>query len=121
MTRKMMTGRRQGPGKPRPVIVKFLQYQQREQVRAARRHLPASIRITEDLPVEIREARKKLVPTMLKLREQKREAFIVYPARLIVDGKLHQAVSPASMDARSSGQGQGAQGQDGGQNKGGRS
>ena len=112
-------GRRQGPGKPRPVIVKFLQYQQREKVRAARRHLPAGIHITEDLPFEIREARKQLVPKMMRFREERKEAWITYPARLIVDGKLQETISPASMATRSSRQGAG--GQDGGQNKGGRS
>ena len=83
-------------GKPRPIIAKFLRFQQREKVRGARTTLPKGLGISEDHPQEIRDARQQLVPLM---RGEGKEAWIVYPARLIVDGRLYKEISPATAAA----------------------
>ena len=64
MERVHRLGQRPKPGtrpvKPRPIIARFLDYNQRERVRRARRDLPKEIRVSEDHPWQIRQARGAL-------------------------------------------------------------
>ena len=63
-----------GRSKPRPIIVKFLDFQDREAVRSARSRLSPPVSISEDFPHEIREARKSLLPQLQELRNKNRRA-----------------------------------------------
>ena len=83
--------------KPRPLIVRFLDYNHRQLVKDGRTHLPAGLYISEDLPAEVRAARKKLHGEFTAAKNAGREVWITYPARLIVDGEEVNSVSPASM------------------------
>ena len=87
--------------KPRPIIARFLDYNDRQRVKEARRHLPANIHIAEDLPVEIREARGRLVPELAEAKRAGRQAWISYPARLFVDGREVRSIRPAGGRAES--------------------
>ena len=92
---------RRGAVTPRPLIVRFLDYNDRERVRGARRNLPRDVKVTEDLPWQIRQARGSLNSALEEARRKSRDAWITYPARLIVDGKLMKEVRPASMKRQS--------------------
>ena len=87
-----------GALKPRPLIVRFLDYNQREMVRRSRKHLPPGITMSEDFPLEVREARKKLIPELQELKRNGIDAWINYPARLMVQGQEKKSVRP-SVDA----------------------
>ncbi|XP_052762065.1 uncharacterized protein LOC128204704 [Mya arenaria] len=63
--------------KTRPIVVKFAFYPDRERVRqAARQVKDDSIGVSEQFPREIMDKRRKLVPIMLKAREDGKEAYI---------------------------------------------
>ena len=81
-----------GRQKPRPIIVNFLDFQDREAVRFARKNLPASVSVNEDFPKEIRDARKSLMPQLKELKNQNKNVTIAYPARLISEGKVVKEV-----------------------------
>ena len=85
-----------GKKNPRPIIVNFLDFQDKEAVRLARKKLAAPISISEDFPFEIREARKKLLPELKELKNKNKNAFIAYPARLICDGQLVNEIKVTS-------------------------
>ena len=73
---------------PRPIIVKFLDYRQRDVIRAARVHLKHPLGIAEDLPFEVRKARKSLTPELRELKQRGKKCSIVWPAPLLCDGKI---------------------------------
>ena len=81
-------------GRSRPLIVRFLDFNDRQKVREVRKHLPQSIYVTDDLPREIREARQKLLPELNEVKRAGRQAWLAYPARLIVEGKEVKSVRP---------------------------
>ena len=83
--------------KPRPLIVRFLDFNHRQQVKDGRKHLPAGVSISEDLPLEIREARKRLTPEMMEAKRNGLDAWIAYPARLIVGGNQVRVIRPGEM------------------------
>ena len=76
--------------KPRPMIAKFLDFNDKTAVKNARRNLPpnSDFRISDDLPKEIRQARQRLNSDVMKHRDAGREAWVVFPAKLIVDGRF---------------------------------
>ena len=82
-----------GRDQPRPIIVNFLDFQDRQAVRFARKHLTAPINVGEDFPLEVRNARKSLQPELRELWNRGKRATIAYPARLIVDGNMVKEVS----------------------------
>lgn len=75
--------------KPRPVIAGFVLHQDREKVRKLGRQLANKpFSMFEDFPREIREARQQLLPELKQLKSQGKRATIVYPAKLIAEGRL---------------------------------
>ena len=87
-------GRPKQPGSTRPMIVKFLDYNDKMKVKALRDRLPNSVYVKDDLPWAVREAQKSLIDECKKARQQDRDAFIAFPARLIVDGQEVDAIRP---------------------------
>ena len=78
----------QRTGRPRPIIVNFLDYRQREVIRAARVNLKQPHGISDDLPKEVRKARETLVPELKELKQKGKKCSIVWPARLICEGRV---------------------------------
>ena len=78
-------------GKTRPIIARFLRYQDREMVLRASFHLrDPKIKVLEDYPQEIIERRRK---QMSKLKEAKRNGMKVSfskaePDKLYINGKF---------------------------------
>ena len=76
--------------KPRAILARFLRYTDREAVISLRGTLDkeSGIGIGPDLPKEVVEMSKHLIPKMLEARKQgKREAFgRIEPYKLIIDG-----------------------------------
>ena len=60
---KPKTGTYLGKDKPRQIIVKFFRFKEKERVCAKRFDLALPYSVSEDLPVEICEARKSLFPS----------------------------------------------------------
>ena len=81
-------------GKSRPLIARLLNDSDKQRLMKSRRYLPDHVRVTDDLPHPIREARKDLRPELTRAREENRDAFISFPARLIVDGSLVREIRP---------------------------
>ena len=75
-----------------------------------RQYLETGVGISDDLPREVREARKQLYQEVRDAKAQGKEAWISYPARLFVDRVLVRVVRPsAALCGAASGQ-QGGQG-----------
>ena len=74
--------------RPRPIIACFSNAHDRERVWSARHKLSRPLGIGEDLPVEIKKARESLLPELKELKNRKKKAAIVYPAKLVSDGKV---------------------------------
>ena len=63
-------GRKSDDGKPRPIVIKFLRYQDKEFVRKSANLVKGTtLWIAEQFPKEIAETRKKLYPIMKKAKE----------------------------------------------------
>ena len=77
---------------PRPIIVAFVNHQEREAVRSARHKLRSRVNIAEDFPAPIRKARETLIPELRAVKDANRQATIAFPARLIVDGQVVKEV-----------------------------
>ena len=75
------------PGNPRPIIVKFLDFNAKMRVQKAKRRLPQQVRVGDDLPWAVREAQRKLVPECKAAREEGKHAYVAYPARLVIEGR----------------------------------
>ena len=82
----------QKAGRPRPIIVNFLDHRQREAIRAERAKLRYPLGISDDLPLEVRKAREKLTPELKDLKQQGKNCSIVWPARLLCEGKIIREV-----------------------------
>ena len=80
-------GERKRGTKNRPLIVKFLNYQDKVLVQRGRKHLPKEISMSDDLPQQIRMARKELVSQMMDEKRAGHDAWIKYPATLVVNGE----------------------------------
>ena len=80
---------RNDANKPRDVIVRFVRYQDREQVWSKRRELQGSnIFIKEDFPTEIDQRRDQLYPIMKAARGKNMKATVTYD-KLIIDNKSY--------------------------------
>ena len=79
-------------GRPRPIIVNFLDYRQREAIRAERSKLKHPHGISEDLPFQVRKARESLIPELKELKQRGKNCSIVWPARLLVEGNVVKEV-----------------------------
>ena len=98
-SRRGMIGKK--AAEPRPLIVKFNSYADRQLVKkCARNYLPDYLSCREDLPYAVREARKKLAGQFdaAKRDPNVNKVYIAYPARLIVDGQLITAINPATCE-----------------------
>ena len=63
-------GRKRDDGKPRPIVAKFLRYQDKEFIRKSAYLLKGTkLGIAEQFPKEIAETRKKMYPIMKKAKE----------------------------------------------------
>lgn len=77
-----------GINRPRPIVVKFTQFSDREMVRKVSSRLKGTnYGISPQFPLEILAKRKKLIPVMLEKRKEKKAAFMVGD-KLYVDGVL---------------------------------
>ena len=95
---RIPTGKRPAGSKPRPMICRFPNYNDRQEVmRAARKNLPRGINVADDLPPEVRAARKLLVPDLKQAKDQGKQAWIAFPSRLIIDNVEVKAIRPASV------------------------
>ncbi|GFS11073.1 SH3 domain protein [Elysia marginata] len=75
-----------GPG---PIIVKFLDFNDKENILRAHGHLKkTNIFINEDYTARVRQTRKKLSPFLTKYRSEGKRANLVYD-HLIVDGERY--------------------------------
>ena len=81
--------------KPRPIIVLFSDYKEKESIRSKRSDLDKPYSIAEDLPGEIRLARKTLHGKVEATKKPGKKATIIYPAQLLIDGNIIESVDPA--------------------------
>ena len=86
----------QSSNRPRPIIVNFSSYNEKEEIRAARHKLRRPLGISEDFPLPIRKARDSLVPELLELKNRGKKATILYPARLMSEGKIVHEEDPVN-------------------------
>ena len=84
------------PEKPRPMIAKFLNRGDRDDVKRTKIDLPKEYGITDDFPREIRWGRSKLIPKMLQAKEDGHKSWIAYPCRLFIDNVEVERIDPAS-------------------------
>ncbi len=77
---------------PRPIIVNFMDFRQRESVRAARIQLRHPFGISEDFPWEVRKARESLQPELREMKRNNKRGAIVWPARLLCEGQIVKEV-----------------------------
>ena len=80
--------------RPRPIIANFLDFRQRELVRAERKILDHGFGIAEDHPKAIRMARASLTNELLELKKLKKKVAVVWPARLLADGEVVRVADP---------------------------
>lgn len=77
-------------GKPRPIVVKFLRYQDKEYVRKSAYLLKGTrIGIAEQFPKEIAETRKRLYPIMKKAKQDGNTAKLVKD-KLYINGQRYR-------------------------------
>ena len=83
--------------KPRPIIVCFLDFNLKETIRTRRHQLKNTMHsISEDLPVEIRSARRSLDKLFKELKDQGHRVGFAYPCRLIKNGEVVENIDPAN-------------------------
>ena len=78
----------------------FSDYKERELIRSKRFDLAKPFGIAEDLPNEIRLARKSLHGKLDAAKKQNKKASIIYPAKLLVEGKIVESVDPAEFSLK---------------------
>ena len=74
--------------KPRPIIVNFCFYKEKEEVRERRTVLSTEYGMANDLPDAVRRAQKTLIPQLKELKKTVKRSAIVYPCKLISDGEV---------------------------------
>ena len=80
--------KKDGATRPRSIVVKFGSYVEREMVRNLSKRLKGtSFGISPHYPPEVLEKRKKLIPVMLKERQENKKTYIVGD-KLFVNGTL---------------------------------
>lgn len=87
--------RRPNATKPRPLIVRFLDFHDKENVKDCRRNLPPNIHVSDDYPYSVREMRRRRMPELIAAKNNGKQAFLRYPATLIVDGQVVGPAGPA--------------------------
>ena len=86
-------GGKRDDGKPRPIVAKFLRYQDKEYIRRSAYLLKGSkIGIADQFPKEIAEARKKLYPIMKKAKNEGNTVKLIKD-KLFVNGQLYRGTS----------------------------
>lgn len=90
---------KQNAGRPRPIVVKFLRYKDKELILAkAKAHLKRTgIYVNEDFSDRIRKKRAELLPAMKQAREKGNFAVISYD-KLIVKPRQHQQMAANNGD-----------------------
>ena len=83
--------------RPRPIICLFLDHKQKELIKSKRFSLQAPFGMADDLPREIREARKTLQGEMNELKKQGKRVTIAYPCKLICEGKVVHNIDIGTM------------------------
>ena len=78
------------------MAAKFADRGVRDTVMRTKKDLPEGFGMTNDFPPEIRAGRSVLIPKMIKAKQEKKEAYIVYPCRLFIDGREVERIDPAS-------------------------
>ena len=70
---------KQVPGKPRPIIARFLNYPDRERIMSLRKNLEKNwgYGIGPDLPKVVVDMRKRLIPKLIEARKEGKRAFLV--------------------------------------------
>ena len=85
-------GKPQASGAPRTIIARFLRYPDREEVMSRRKMLAESegLGMGPDLPKNVVDIRKKLIPEQIKAREEGKTAFFsrAEPHKLYIEGEL---------------------------------
>ena len=82
--------------RPRPIIVCFSDFHVKESIRTKRHQtIRASLSISEDLPIEIRNARKSLSGLFKELKDQGHRVGFAYPCRLIKNGQIEKNIDVA--------------------------
>ena len=71
----------------RPLIVKFLDFQDKVAVQRGKKNLPQRISVSDDLPQPIRNARKCLIQQLKDEKNAGHAVYIRYPATLMVNGE----------------------------------
>lgn len=95
--------KKDGATRPRPIVVKFGSYVEREMVRNLSKRLKGTnFGISPHYPPEVLEKRKKLIPVMLKERQENKKAYIVGD-KLFVNGTLWKEQESAESDINESG------------------
>ena len=93
--------RRARATRPRPMIVKFLDYQEKQMVKAGAKHLSKEMYMTDDFPYAVRQARKELAGELSEAWKKGMDAYIRYPAVLVIGGIVKRTVQPVSeLDTR---------------------
>lgn len=91
-------GRKRGTA-DRPIIARFLDFNDRMKAMNAKRNLPKGIYCNEDLPLEIRLARQTLQEEVREAKAKGHQAWVAYPARLVVNGQTVRTVDPSSTNS----------------------
>ena len=78
---------------PRPMIVLFTDFKLKEAIRKKRFELTRPYGISDDLPVEIRRARKSLENVVKDLKAQNKKVAIIYPCRLLINGEIDRTTN----------------------------
>ena len=86
----------QATTRPRPIIAKFLSFKDKELFRSQRRKLPRGTYVRDDFPEKIRAARNTLKQRQREMWESGKRAHIVYPAKLVCEGKLIESADVLS-------------------------
>ena len=82
--------------KPRPMIARFLNRGERDMIKRTKKDLPKEFGLTDDFPYEIRMGRRELIPLLLEAKKDHKEAYITYPCKLYIEGKLVRNIDPAN-------------------------
>ena len=82
-------GRKRDNGKPRPIVVKFLRYQDKEFIRKSYLLKGTKFGIAEQFPKEIAETRRKLYPIMKKAKEEGNAVKLIKD-KLFINGQRYR-------------------------------
>lgn len=91
--------RLQGGKSPRPIIVCFSKFKDKERILASRKTLRdkrSDVFINEDFTPRVRDKRRLLLPFLKKAKSEGKRAFLRFDS-LVIDGKAH-IYDPASQD-----------------------